>query len=342
MKFELSSTIYTMNIKLNLALENLESLPAMPEIAHKLLALSLDAEEGEEQMIRLIERDPQLSAKIVGLANTPMLGVGRKINGIRDAAMFLGLKRVKSVAIGIATMTEFANQPATKNFDPQDLWLHSMTVAIVMNALSQAMPKRLRPDENQLFLAGLLHDIGLMALHYVEPKLSEELHHQLRLQPKRPIHEIEIELFGITHGHIGEQLVRHWNLPLEIIEVVRFHHSPFLDNAATFNALAKLVNITEKLLPDFGIAERTNQAVEAQEWRELCIDPMCESEISVIANELALQIVQLPNTRYAPKQTESRVQIQKSVMHLKEGKHRFSVVLTQLKAMSQWMVSVVK
>ncbi|MEK7812086.1 MAG: HDOD domain-containing protein, partial [Pseudomonadota bacterium] len=95
--------------KLNWALGNLDALPAMPAIAHKLLALPLDTEAGEAQMLRLIEQDPQLSARLLGLANAPVLGVGRKINSIRDAAMLLGMKRMKSVAIGMATLSELSN-----------------------------------------------------------------------------------------------------------------------------------------------------------------------------------------------------------------------------------------
>ncbi|HEX5363126.1 MAG TPA: HDOD domain-containing protein, partial [Gallionella sp.] len=100
--------------KLKSALDNLERLPAMPAIAHKLLALPLDTDAGEAQLIVLIEQDPQLSAKILGLANSPVMGVGRKVAGIKDAAMLLGFKRLKSVAIGIATMSRFTNQPAVK------------------------------------------------------------------------------------------------------------------------------------------------------------------------------------------------------------------------------------
>lgn len=281
--------------KLQLALGNLNSLPAIPAIAHKLLALPLDTEEGEAQMLALIGQDPQLSARIVGLANSPAVGAGRRIAGVRDAAMLLGFGRLKSVAIGIATLSRFGNQPS-RNFDPQDLWSHSMTIAIAMSALAREMPKRIRPDENRIFLAGLLHDIGLMALHHLDAGASDELHHQLRLQPKRHIHDLELELLGVTHGHIGALLAQHWNLPEELAEVMEQHHLLSASDSTVANPLVRLVSIAEKLLPDFGIAEHTGEAVEEDEWRELCIDPARAEELGALVNELALQVVQLPET----------------------------------------------
>lgn len=280
--------------KLKLALSNLNSLPVMPAIAQKLLALQLDTEEGEAQMLKLIEQDLQLFARIIGLANSSAVGAGRKINSLGDAAMLLGIKRLKSVAVGIATMSKMLNQPAGKNFDPHDLWTHCMTVAVVMNTISQAMPKRLRPDDNQIFLAGLLHDIGLMALHYLDPEASDELHRQLRLHPRCPISELELELLGMTHGYIGAQLVRHWNLPEDIVEVVALHHEQDLGQVSLANPLVRMVNIAEKLLPDFGLAEHTLDAIKESDWAELCIAPSCEEELSLLANELAMQLVQLP------------------------------------------------
>jgi putative nucleotidyltransferase with HDIG domain len=329
-------------IKLGLALVNLDSLPAMPDIAHKLLALPLDTEAGEAQMIRLIEQDPQLSAKIVGLANAPLMGVGRKINSIHDATMLLGLKRMKSVAIGIATMTEFANQPATKNFDPHDLWLHSITVALVMNTLSRAMPKQIQPDENLIFLAGLLHDIGLMALHHLDSEASDQLHHQLRLQPKRSIAELELELLGTTHGQIGALLVRHWNLPDEIVEVVGLHHSPRIGDVALANPLVRLANIAEKLLPDLGIVEHTSETINENDWRELCIDTARVDELAALVNEVAMQVVQLPDTRDASKAIERRGGAATPATRLPAGKARFSMVLAPMKVMTQWIGSMLR
>lgn len=282
--------------RLRQALGNLDSLPAMPAIAHRLLALPLDTDQGEAQMLTLIQQDPQLSARIIGLANSPAMGAGRKITGIRDAAMLLGLRRLKSVAIGIATLSRLSSQPAVKNFDPQDLWSHSMTIAIVMNTLAREMPARIRPDENQIFLAGLLHDIGFMVLHHLDSRASDELHRQLRLQPKRHIHDLEEELLGMTHCQIGAMLARHWHLPSEIAEVVELHHAPRNAEAARHNPLVALAAVAEKLLPDFGIAEHTSEAIADDEWRDLCIDPARAEEISTLVNELAMQVVQLPET----------------------------------------------
>ncbi len=284
--------------RLKLSLGNLESLPAMPEIARRLLMLPLDTESGEKQMIALVEKDPQISARVIGLANSSAMGSQRQIKGIRDAAMLLGMQRLKSVALGIATMSAMLKQPAGKYFDPHDFWTHSMTIAIVMHAIAGAMPKRIRPDENLIFLAGLLHDIGLAALHHLDYEASEELHHQMCLNPKAPIPEVETELLGVTHAEIGAQLVRHWNLPAEIADVVGSHHSPPTGKEAYANPLIRLVSIAERLLPDFGFAEHTFGPVFDDEWRELCIDSTRVDEIVAIANELALQVVQLPEVQH--------------------------------------------
>ena len=259
-------------IKLKRAVDNLDSLPAMPIIAQKLLALPLNTDKGEEQLLDLIGQDPQIYAKLIGMANSPMMGISRKINSVREAAMLLGLTRVKSVAIGIASMSNLGKLAPGMYFNPQDLWLHSMTIAMVMRTLAKAMPRDIRPNEDQIFLAGLLHDIGFIALHHIDIALSDELHHQLRLQPKRPILEIELETLGITHCFIGAQLARHWNLPAEIISVLGYHHPPYVEEVAANNPLVRLVNVAEKILPDFGIAEHTGDEVQDYEWEELGIN----------------------------------------------------------------------
>jgi hypothetical protein len=94
------------------AINNLDTLPAMPVIAQKLLGLRLDTDEGERMLLVLIEQDPQISAKIVGLANSAMVGASRHIKTVKDAAMLLGTKRVQSVAASIAIISLMTKPPA--------------------------------------------------------------------------------------------------------------------------------------------------------------------------------------------------------------------------------------
>lgn len=281
--------------KLKLAIANLDALPAMPVVAQKLLAFSIDTDEGEGQLIKIIEQDPQITAKLVGLANAPIMGLSRKVNTVAEAALLLGITRVKPVALGIASMSSFKNSGAGKNFKPQDLWLHSMTIAIIMRTIAQEMPKTVRPTEDDIFLAGLLHDLGFMALHHIDPDASNELHQQLRMQPKRPIIDIELEVLGITHCYIGAQLGRAWHLPSETIAVMSYHHPPYVEKVAAQHPLIRLLNIAEKLLPDFGIAEHSGAAVSDKEWLELGIAPEKSEDINLIVGELAVQTAQIAN-----------------------------------------------
>ena len=280
------------HIKIKQERANVEALPAMPALAQKLLALPLNTDEGEKQLLNLIEQDPQISAKLISLANSPVMGVSRKIGAVADASMLLGLTRVKSVAIGIASMSNLVKLPPSENFNPQDLWLYSMTMAIVMRTIAQAMPRASRPREDQIFLAGLLHDIGFMALHHIDAVASNELHLKLRRQPERPILEVELETLGITHCHIGSQLAQHWNLPPKIVAALGNPHPPLVEEVAAENPLVRLISLAEKLEPNFGISEHTGDPINEHAWMSLGSDPAATDEIVNLADELAMQTAQ--------------------------------------------------
>ena len=86
-------------IMLRDAIKNLQSLPVMPLIAQKLLSLNTETEAGERQLLKLIEQDPQILAKTIALANSPMLTTsGKKISTVKEAAILLGINKIKSVA----------------------------------------------------------------------------------------------------------------------------------------------------------------------------------------------------------------------------------------------------
>ena len=256
------------NLKLNI--EKLDTLPAMPAIAQKLLTLALDTDEGEAKLLELVQQDPLIAAKIIGLANSPMFGSSRKVHSVSDASMLLGLTRVKSVAIAIATMSAVTKLPEGL-LKSGDLWLHSMAIALAMRAIASAMPARTRPVEDQIFLAGLLHDIGYMALSYLDVGASNALHTRLRANPEGSVLQIEQELIGMTHGDIGARLGLHWGLPEEIIAVMRYHHTPDDEEAAIGQPLVSLVNLAGRLLTSVGVTEAAEDEIGEEEWQELGI-----------------------------------------------------------------------
>jgi putative nucleotidyltransferase with HDIG domain len=281
-------------IDLRQAVRNLNSLPALPVIAQKLMALKLDSEEGEKQMMLLIAQDPMISAKVIGLANSPLLGATRHITAVRDAAMLLGLTRVKSVATGIAVMS-LVSKPIGR-FDPQELWLHTMGVSFAMLAVVHAMPAKNRPPDDLIFLAGMLHDIGYLALAYLDTQRSDDLHTRMVIEQDKLAIEVERELLEVTHDELGAELAKHWNLPSEIVAVIRYHHTPDAPASAEGQPLARIINVTEKLLPMIGLREYVGNYVAPEEWKALGIDPERAADITSQAVEQANQAAQFSNS----------------------------------------------
>lgn len=276
------------NIDLRQAVKQIDALPAMPVIAQKLLALHINTDEDEREMLMLIEQDPQISAKIIGLSNSSIISSTRKSTSVKEAAVLLGMNRVKSVAISIAIMS-LSTKVTTGKFQIQDLWLHSFGIAFAMIDIARAMPAKIRPKDDQVFLAGILHDIGYLALAFLDPKRSDDLHARLSAESDSPVLSVEQEMLGICHDELGAELARHWNLPDEIIAVLRYHHTPDAIEAAAGQPIVHMINLAEKLLASFGINEHVDTNISDEDWEILGIDPSKSEEISVQVAEQAEQ-----------------------------------------------------
>lgn len=275
-------------VDLRAAIRNLDSLPTMPLVAQKILRLPLDTLEGEQQLLKMIEQDPQISARIIGLANSPLFGSANKITSIRDAAMMLGINRVKSVSVGIAVMSTFTRH-TSGHMNVQLLWLHSLGIALAMCSLARAMPSRNRPLDDEVFFAGLLHDIGFMVLNYLDPVHSDLLQSLLTATPDRPINEVEVEVIEVGHAELGAELAQHWDLPDSIVAVLRYHHTPDDTKARNGQPFISLLNLAEKLLPAFGIPEHVVPDITERDWLVLGIDPRNADELAVSVRQQAAQ-----------------------------------------------------
>jgi putative nucleotidyltransferase with HDIG domain len=274
------------HVDLRAAILDLDNLPAMPLVAQKILRLPLDTLEGEKQLLKLIERDPQISARIIGLANSPLFGTSRKITSIPDASLMLGVNRIKSVSVGIAVMSTL-NRKQTGQLNIQNLWLHSLGIAMAMCVLARAMPNGKRPPDDEVFFAGLLHDIGFMVLNHIDPERSNLLQSRLAAEPDRTITEIEAEVIDIGHGELGAQLAKHWALPDDIVAVLRYHHAPDATGADAGQPYIALINLAEKLWPSFGIFEHVGTEIRPQDWLELEIEPLRIEELAASVREQA-------------------------------------------------------
>jgi putative nucleotidyltransferase with HDIG domain len=255
---------------LRVNVDALQALPALPKIAHQILSIKLATDKGDEMLLKLIEKDPAISARIVGLANSPLFGTSRKIMAISDAASVLGIKRIKMVALSFAMMSSVTRKPAGF-LDVTHLWQHSMAIALAMDTLSKAMPKEMRPPDEEIYLAGLLHDIGFLVLEYIDPELSNRFHARLAAEGVSRYSELEAEMLEINHCELGALLAEHWNLAPSIVAVLRHHHSSDVAPDAVGQPLIAMINLTGRLFPAFGADESVPADIEIEKWLALGI-----------------------------------------------------------------------
>lgn len=203
--------------------ESMERLPPMPAVITKVMELTNDPNCTAQELQKVIGMDEVLSSKVLRLVNSARYGFPRRITTLSHAVILLGFETVRNLAIGVATVRLLLRHGANCPVNRQRFWEHSLETGLAASALAKHLRKDLILRE-EMFLAGLLHDLGILFLSQIFPEQYRAVIEQCRsLEETYPI---EQEVLGVTHGEVGAMMAEHWNLPPMFAEVMRHHHAP--------------------------------------------------------------------------------------------------------------------
>ena len=235
--------------------EEFHELPALPGTALEILELASNPRADAQDLARVIEKDAPLAARIMRYANSPLYGLPGRIKDLKGAiARVLGFDFVLNLALGI-TVGKSLRISVDGPLGLEAFWRHSVYSAALVEKLSLLMPADIRPRRGTAYLAGLLHNMGMLLLGHAFQAEFFLLNHFLAANPDVPVETVEKYLLGVGHDQIGAWLLAAWGLPEELVSAARHHHDEhYWGDHAHY---AQLVLIADRLLARNGIGTTT-------------------------------------------------------------------------------------
>lgn len=206
----------------DLLLREVKELRPLPAIALRLIAMSEDARFSAQDLADTIRIDQALTLKILRLANSPLFGMPRRVNSLREAIVLLGFREVRSMALAACVIDEVVRDRLTEaRLDYDVLWLNSLVVAHFAHVLA-ALEHVNREDA---FTAGVVHNVGRLALAQHRPAWMAQAIEDATNR-RTTVHDAQRARLGFTDAEVGGALASSWSFPQALVEAVEHHQWP--------------------------------------------------------------------------------------------------------------------
>ena len=239
-------------------------LPEVPSLVHELNGLIADPSSSAQDIARVIQKSPSLTATLLKIVNSAFYGLRSKIDSIPRAVMLMGSKEVSHLAMGITIMETFRHIPK-EVLDVASFLDHHLACGIVAREL--AIQSNISGKEH-LFVSGMLHDIGRLVLCKYFPQ-ETLLTFYLAEQSNVPLYTVEKRILGCNHTQIGKILLQKWGLPHALVDNIYYHHEP---SSSPRPAMAAIVQIADMMVHGMGIgasAERGIPTFDESAWQQV-------------------------------------------------------------------------
>lgn len=205
--------------RLRLIVNRTTELTPLKSVATRAIQLAEDEHTAAMDLATVISSDQALTAKLLRLSNSAYYGYARRISNVREAVILLGMRTVRSVAIASVIIDAF-RVPDLDDFDQDLFWAHSVSVGLVSEAIARETHVA-RPED--AFTAGVLHDVGKLAMMLSEPERFGEVVDLVTAENMR-YRDAELAVFGIGHQHVGARLAQRWKFPEPLVLAILGHH----------------------------------------------------------------------------------------------------------------------
>lgn len=201
-----------------------ENIPSLSPTASKVIQLANNINTPPPELTKAIKLDPVLSAKVIRLVNSSYFALSNQIVSLEKAVIMLGLNTIKNLALSAAILSQMEAKEKADNFDREGFWKHSLAVGVTSKLIAQkrGIEKKVIED---YFIAGLLHDLGVLAECQIFPEEFQRI--LLSIENVNLIDAEEVILDGMNHCSIGKVLAERWKLSSDLLDVLLKHHIPF-------------------------------------------------------------------------------------------------------------------
>jgi HD-like signal output (HDOD) protein len=229
-------------------IHEIHELPTLPEILFKVQDL-VNSEEGDAAMLaRIIEQDPSLTTKILKVANSSYFGpANQKVSSLPLAVARVGFNEVRNIVTAISLIKQFSKKSSL--LDYRAFWRHSLSAAYLTQKIAMVSCTDISPEDRQFsFVAGLLHDIGILMYdqffhkEFEEIKLYGMMHEKSFLVAEQAVAGKE------SHPMLGAALLEIWKIDLPVISGVRFHHQGWEKAPGLNRTVAGITCLAEYIL----------------------------------------------------------------------------------------------
>ncbi len=200
-----------------------------------------------------IQKDPDLTARLLRLANSPFFGFANRLSTVAEAVSLLGIQQIQDMIVASSVLEQFKGVPDNL-VNKDSFWRHSLAVGLTARLL--AMERRL-PKPDKFFVAGLLHDVGRLVLMLQAPESARAVF-ELYQRERILLRDAEKKILGFDHQQIAAELLQSWSYPAALVQAVAFHHTP---DSSVAKLEASVVHIADHLVNAMGIGSSGEQFV---------------------------------------------------------------------------------
>jgi len=215
-------------------------LPAMPQILIKLIELLQADDAGMPELAALIAKDAGMASKILAVANSSAYQRHNRTVGLEQALVSLGTDMIKTLVISESVFQTFNNFPHSGSTDLRAFWKGSLTTAVIARDIARAIDY---PHVEEAYLAGLLHNVGRLALLATAP---QEYAYNFTARDDEELCAVEQRTLEITHAEAGAWLIERWNLDSFLADSVLYHHEP-VPRLEAAHPLIRIVRVAHQL-----------------------------------------------------------------------------------------------
>jgi len=236
---------------LDTLVEEIADVRPLPPIAAQVLQIAEGDHFSAHELAQAISSDPALTARVLKVANSAFYGFPRRITTVRDAVVLLGFRQIRAVALAACAIRAL---PAEENIDAQQFWQQAITVGM----LAEMLARTERAHQDTAFTAGVLHNIGRLALDQVRPAVFAQILERA-VNTGRPVHDVEREMLGFTDAELGGALALRWRFPADLALAIARHADP-LDSLCDPSSLAATVIRARSTAVALGVADGVEPA----------------------------------------------------------------------------------